>query len=109
MLQAENDFDQARHPSRDVAMSNIGLDRAQGTKCHARRRLSKRLGQRSHLDRIANERARAMGFNIRNGLGVHARHRLCGCNHFDLSLHTRGGVVCFKIPIVVHRESFDDG
>ena len=109
VLQTENDFDQACNTGGNVTVANIGFDRAQGAKRRARRGAAKGIRQRPHLNRIANQRSRAVGFNIGNRLRINARHGLRRGHHVDLPLHARGRVVRLEIAVIVHRKAFDDG
>ena len=77
VFQRQRCLDQARHPGRSVQMPDIGLHRSDPAEPGRVGRLAERLGQRGHLDRIAQIGAGAVAFDVIHRLGRHARNRLC--------------------------------
>ncbi|AHI81624.1 hypothetical protein BTJ_4025 [Burkholderia thailandensis E444] len=95
----EHDLDDAREARRRFEMSDIGLDRAEAA---ARRRgrigmpararaCVEALAQRLHFDRIAQRRAGAVRFDVRNGGGVDARVAIRGLDQRGLRIDVRRG------------------
>ncbi|CAJ6270238.1 Uncharacterised protein [Burkholderia pseudomallei] len=95
----EHDLDDAREARRRFEMPDIGLDRAQAAACRRVRGGAREvaragveaLAQRLHFDRIAERRAGAVRFDVRNSGGVDARVAIRGFDQRGLRVDVRRG------------------
>src|SRR5205814_8230117 len=70
MLQRQQDLLDARYTRRRRGVSDVALDRAEAAVGSFRGLLAERGGQRLELDRIAQWRARTVGLDVGDGLGI---------------------------------------
>ena len=101
MLQAQEHFDEARHPCRCHGMANVALHRADRTELFSIGPMPKRLREGLQLDRVAQFCARAMGFHIAQGTGVNLPLGVEGLFQFRLGLDI-GSRNPIGAPILVH-------
>ena len=82
-------FDQADHTGLDVLMANVCFDRTDRTELFAIGLLAKRLVDRCHLDRVANARSGAVGFDVANAVCSDLAHLLSHRDHLGLTVNRR--------------------
>jgi len=92
VTQRQRGFDQARDAGRCVKMTDVRFHRTDGAKVRRTRTGAKGLGQCLDFDRIAQRRARAVGFDVIDGFGREAGHGPRSGDDLSLALHARGGV-----------------
>ena len=70
VLEREHGLDHAGEPRGRVEVPEVGLHRAEGAVAPPLRVGAERLGERGHLDRIADRRAGAVRLDVAHGVGV---------------------------------------
>ena len=90
-----------------VEVTDIGLYRADRTELVAVRLLPKRAGQRLEFDRVSKLRAGAVGLDIADRVGRHARDRLCFADCSHLAAQAGGGIAGLVAAIVVDCTAAD--
>src|SRR5947209_919792 len=109
VLEAERRFDQPRHSSGCIKMTDVGLERTDGTVTSLIGMLLKDLVERGNLYRVSQCRAGAVGFNAGDGLRLYTCNHLRFSNDPGLPLNTGSGITCFDRSIVSNRRTKDDG
>ena len=110
VMQRQGRLDQTGHAGRRIEMADIGLECADRAAAIADRAAgAERLGQARDLDRIAETRAGAMGFDVGDCIGVDAGKRLRGCDDLCVALDARCGEADLCAAIVVEGGALDDG
>ncbi len=109
MIDGEHRLDETADPRGYFQMADVSLERAQDAKLVPRGADAKRLGQRGHLDGIAQRRARAVGLDVADGFQIDARERLGRGNRLELALDARCHVADLARAVVVYREAANDG
>src|SRR6266849_5750253 len=89
-------------------MAYLTLDAAECAKRSFGGGLSKRLGERANLDRVAKAGTRPMPFQEADAFGVYASDRLSLLYESGVLFHARGGVSDLAGSIVVDARAFDD-
>ncbi len=108
-MQRQRGFDQASDAGGRVKMTDVGFKRTDRTVIFGRRTGAKGPGQRFDFNGISQRRARAVGFDVTDGLGREASHGLRGGDDLGLAFNARRSVANFIGTVVVDGETLDDG
>ena len=107
MLQSQHRLDQTRRSRRRVRVPDIALHRAQGAETDPVRAVAKRLLEGGDLDRIAEGRRRAVGFDVADRLGVDPGDLEGLREDRRLAVDARGGETNLVGAVVVDRRAED--
>src|ERR1041385_4188939 len=108
MLHLQDDLRHAGDSRRRFRMAGIGFDRTDRTELLFRRLSSKCPSQRRDLDAVAELRARAVTFDVADGLGMNMRLRESGADQGRLSIRVGCGISVRSTAVVV-RAGPNDG
>jgi len=101
-------LDEAGHAGGRVEVADVGLDRTEGAEAAPLGVGAEGLGQRGDLDRVAERGAGAVGLDIADGVGRHARDQLRRAYHLGLAVHAGRGEADLGRAVVVGRAALDD-
>ena len=91
-------------------MAEVGLHRAQGAEAGPLGAAgAEGLGERRHLDRIAERRAAAVRLDVADRRRLDAGHHQALGDHLRLPLDAGGGEADLAGAVVVHRRAADHG
>ena len=109
VLEGQHRLDQAGDAGRAVQVADVGLRRADRAELAAVGVGAEGLGQRRHLDGVAERGAGAVGLHVAQGLGVDAGHLQHRGDHCGLAVHAGRRVARLDRAVVVDRRALDDG
>ncbi len=108
-LDRERRLEERGHARRRVEMPEIALERADGDPAAGLDRPGEDLGERLHLDRVAERRARAVRLDEADRTRLDPGKRLRQRDHPGLALDARHRVAELSRPVVVDRRAQDHG
>ena len=103
-----DDLDEADHARGGFRVADIGLGRAEQNRSFDPAARTEHAAQGRGLDRIAQNGAGAVGFDIVHVLRIHARISIGAAQHILLRLRVRGGQA-IGVAIGVNGRALDDG
>ncbi len=109
MPECQHRLDESGDAGRCIEMSNVRFQRSDGAVAVAIRRLAEGLRQTLELDRIANQRPRAMSLHVTDTvrLGTGNSQRLG--DHFRLTGNAGREISHFTLAIIIHGRAQDHG
>jgi hypothetical protein len=104
VVECDDRLQHARHAGGALEVPEVGLDRAHDASRSVRARLPEHLGQRLHLDRVAERGAGAVGLDVADVGGRHAGGRQRRAHDVALGEPVGRGQPG-RAPVVVHRRA----